>query len=90
MAKRKQVRVIDVSKPIPEWGLSEVVSRAVPIVVSGPEIRSTRDISRGIQMELHKHFEGTDVLRQARNLVATAKRKRRSKAVFRNDDVIFE
>lgn len=72
MAKTKFF--IDLSKPIPEWGLSEAISTAVPIAVSGVEIKSTRHISSGMQMSILNKIDAK-TLKEARNSVATANKR---------------
>ena len=80
MAKGKFL--IDVTKPIPEWGLSEEMSTAVPIAVTGAEIKSTRDISSGMQKKITEALD-PNTLREARGFVTFSKKGKHSKAVFK-------
>lgn len=80
MAKRKIL--IDVTKPIPEWGLSEEVSTAVPIVVSGTEIKSTRDISSGMEKRIRAKID-MNTLREAHGFITSSKKGKHSGSVFK-------
>ena len=80
MAKSKFL--IDVTKPIPEWGLSEEMSTAVPIAVSGAEIKSTRDISSGMQKRIRANIDAS-ILREARNFMTDSKSGKHSGTVFK-------
>jgi hypothetical protein len=79
MAKRKYI--VDLTKPIPEWGLSEAISTAVPRAASGIEIKSTRDISSGMHTTIRAKID-KDILRKAHARVVDAK-KGTAKTVFR-------
>lgn len=45
---RKQSKFVVVNGRIPEWGVSPLVSTAVPIAASGTEIKSTRGVSESM------------------------------------------
>lgn len=80
MAKGKFT--IDITKPIPEWGLSEAVSTAVPIAVSGAEIKSTRSISEAMHNKIRAKIDlGT--IKQARSFMTSSKTGKHSKTVFK-------
>jgi hypothetical protein len=74
--------IIDVTKPIPEWGLSEEMSTAVPIAVSGAEIKSTRDISSGMQKRIRAKID-KDTLREACRFIVSSKTGKHSGSVFK-------
>lgn len=71
MAKAKFF--IDLTKPIPEWGLSEAMSTAVPIATSGVEIKSTRGISSGMHTSIRTKIDA-ETLKKARTFVVNAKK----------------
>lgn len=71
MAKAKFF--LDLTKPIPEWGLPEAMSTAVPIAASGVEIKSTRRISSGMHTSIRTKIDA-DTLKRARTFVVNAKK----------------
>jgi hypothetical protein len=57
----KQTKYIFGQRKIPEWGVSPVISTAVPIAASGAEIKSTRVASQGIFNVLTSRVKATPV-----------------------------
>ncbi|HLJ86152.1 MAG TPA: hypothetical protein VKZ53_04975 [Candidatus Angelobacter sp.] len=85
MAKDKPF--IDVTRPIPEWGLSEEMSRAVPMAGSGVEIKSTRDISSSMRNRIRAAID-VGTLREAHKLVADSKEGKHSGTIFTSNKVL--
>jgi len=49
MAENKLIDAIDFGASVPEWGVSRETSKAVPLVVSGSQFKSTNSL--GLRME---------------------------------------
>lgn len=71
MSKRsKLLKVTD--DFLPEWGVAPAVSTAVPIAVSGTEVKSTRDVSEAMHNLLLSRRD-MNAFRQVRRIISGSK-----------------
>lgn len=71
--------LIDLDEPLPEWGVSPKVSKAVPIAASGAEIRSTRGVSEAIHRVLLSKVSSKvtpAAMVEFRNVLSNAKKQK--------------
>jgi hypothetical protein len=75
--------VVDLNRPLPEWGVSQTISAAVPIAVSGAEIKSTRNASLGMHTVLRARIREKNLndVAEVQRFVAGMNKKTRSTPV---------
>lgn len=70
---------VESKKRVPEWGISELVSTAVPLVASGAEFKSTRDVGEAMSRVLRSKLDA-NALSQVKKF---AKKQRSSGSFFK-------
>jgi hypothetical protein len=73
----KTVLTIESRKRVPEWGISDTVSTAVPLVASGAEFKSTRDVGEAMSKVLRSKLDS-----KALSQVKKFAKKERSSGIF--------
>jgi len=74
MSKRSKLLIDDF---LPEWGVAPAVSTAVPIAVSGTEVKSTRDVSEAMHNLLLSRRD-VNAFRQVRRIISGSKARNAS------------
>jgi|SRR5712671_7485742 len=77
----KQIKYVVLNARIPEWGVAPSLSTAVPIVVSGAQVKSTKDVSNGMYSVL-RHKVSPNLVDEVRKLIAKTKREKDKNTYF--------